>query len=104
MHRITKFDLEQQVNEFVTEDVVSLLNGYIDEYNKNQTKENYLKVLYNTPSGLKLTARLTTNYRALKTVKKQRSKHRLNEWRELCEWIDTLPHFKELTQGISTEE
>lgn len=105
MHRITKFDIQEQVNEFVTEEMIALLNTYIDEYNQNPSKEAYLKVLYNTPSGFKLTARLTTNYRALKTVITQRKAHRLPEWRQFCEWaMEELPYFTELTQGISTEE
>ena len=105
MHRITKFDIQEQVNEFVTEEMIALLNTYIDEYNQNPSKEAYLKVLYNTPSGFKLTARLTTNYRALKTVIAQRKAHRLPEWRQFCEWaMKELPYFTELTQGISTEE
>lgn len=103
MHRITRFDIKSQCNEYVTDDIVELLNKYVDEYNDDPTPEKYLKVLYNIPSGFQLTARLTTNYRALKTVVSQRSNHRLPEWREFCEWVHTLPYFDELTGGISNE-
>lgn len=104
MHRICKFDFIEQVNDYVTNETIDLCNKYIAEYNENPTKEGYLKVLYNTPAGFQLTARLTTNYRALKTVLQQRKTHRLPEWQEFCDWIRTLPHFEELTQGLSTEE
>ena len=103
MHRITRFDIKSQCNEYVTDDIIELLNKYVDEYNDDPTPEKYLKVLYNIPSGFQLTARLTTNYRALKTVVSQRSNHRLPEWREFCEWVHTLPYFDELTGGISNE-
>ena len=103
MHRITRFDIKSQCNEYVTDDIVELLNKYVNEYNDDPTPEKYLKVLYNIPSGFQLTARLTTNYRALKTVVSQRSNHRLPEWREFCEWVHTLPYFDELTGGISNE-
>ena len=43
------------------------------------------------PSGLELTARMTTNYRQLKTIYAQRKNHRLPEWRRFCEWIEDLP-------------
>ena len=37
-----------------------------------------------------------TNYQQLKTIYKQRRNHRLTEWQEFCDWIETLPMFKEL--------
>lgn len=103
MHRITRFDIKSQCNEYVTDEIIDLLNQYVKEYNDNPSPEAYLKVLYNIPSGFQLTARLTTNYRALKTVVSQRSNHRLPDWRELCEWIHTLPYFYILTGGVSNE-
>ena len=104
IHRVTRMDIDGQTNEYVTDEMIELLNTYIDEYNENPSHENYLKVVYNTPTGLVLTARISASYRALKTVVQQRSNHKLLEWRELCEWIHTLPHFDELTQGITREE
>ncbi len=103
MHRIARFNLDTQMNEYVSEEAVALLQQYVAAYQDEPTKENYLNVLYNTPSGFQLTARLTTNYRALKTVYAQRRTHRLPEWRLFCEWCETLPHFLALTQGTSTE-
>lgn len=58
--------------------------------------ELYLDVLYNIPSGFRLTARMTTNYRCLKNIYRQRKTHRLPEWRMFCAWIETLPYAKEL--------
>lgn len=96
MHRIAKFDVESQCNEYVHPGTISMLNSLVDCYNNYPTPENYLRVLYNIPTGFQLTARMTTNYRQLKTIYYQRKNHRLPEWRELCEWIETLPKFKEL--------
>lgn len=96
MHRINKFDLKQQYNEYVDERIIDIMEELKDRYNETGDKEDYLKLLYSNPSGFQLTARLTTNYRALKTVYSQRKNHRLPEWREFCEWIETLPYFKEL--------
>jgi len=96
MHRISKFDLDEQYNEYVDPRIISIMNILKDKYNQTQNKDDYLKLLYSNPSGFELTARLTTNYRALKTIYAQRNNHRLPEWREFCEWILTLPYFKEL--------
>lgn len=104
MHRITKFDLDKSYNEYVDPRVIEIMKEKVDEYNVNPTSENYLKVLYTNPSGFQLTARMTTNYRQLKTIYSQRKAHRLPEWRELCAWIETLPHFRELCLGGNADE
>lgn len=99
MHRITKFDLDNQFNEYVTENTKNEMKRLVAEYNADPSAENYLRVLYNNPAGFKITARMTTNYRELKTIYAQRKNHRLPEWREFCAWIEQLPHFKELCLG-----
>ena len=92
MHRITRFDPEQQCNDYVDKRIINLVRDRINYYNAYPTPENYLRVLYNIPVGFRLTARMTTNYRQLKTIYQQRKNHRLPEWREFCKWIEELPH------------
>jgi hypothetical protein len=96
MHRISKFDLSTQYNKYVDTRIIDIMNELKDKYNETQDVEDYLTLLYSNPCGFELTARLTTNYRALKTCYCQRKTHRLPEWREFCNWIETLPYFKEL--------
>lgn len=115
MHRITKFDLRSQYNEYVDPRVIDIMEEKVTAYNKlvknkpspdaavelledyvKMLKEKYLEILYTNPAGFKLTARLTTNYRCLKNIWRQRRNHRLPEWREFCKWIETLPYAKEL--------
>lgn len=96
MHRIAKFDIEQQCNKYVTPATIAEVNRLKDAYLNDPTPENYLYLLYNIPVGFKLVAGMTTNYRQLKTIYAQRKTHRLPEWREFCAWIETLPMFKEL--------
>ena len=118
MHRITKFDLRSQYNGYVDPRVIDIMMEKVEEYNamqahlvelaKNNASENelralrniltekYLEILYTNPAGFTLTARMTTNYRCLKNIWRQRRDHRLPEWREFCKWIETLPYAKEL--------
>lgn len=116
MHRITKFDLTNQYNEYVDPRIIEIMQEKVlqynkiqeelaetpveDVYNKNRlielAKQKYLEILYSNPAGFKITARLTTNYRCLKNIWRQRRNHRLPEWREFCKWIETLPYAKEL--------
>ena len=100
MHRIARFDLDKSFNEFVSPQIIAELQKIQQNYQENPTKENYLKLLYSTPSGLELTNRITTNYLQLRTMYYQRRNHRLPEWREFCQWMEAnLPYFKELCLG-----
>jgi hypothetical protein len=107
MHRIAKFDLNHVFNEYVDPHIIIHLKAIQKEYINNPTPENYLKLLYSTPSGVLMTGRVTTNYLQLMNIYSQRHNHRLPEWREFCqELIDELPLFKELliANGILKEE
>ena len=118
MHRITKFDLTKQYNEYVDKMVIAIMQKKVIEYNdlsvriatedasqdvvdtwKEELKNKYLEILYTNPAGFRLTARMTTNYRQLKTIYYQRKNHRLPEWREFCKELEELPHFKEFCLG-----
>ena len=110
MHRILKMDIDKACNKYVTETSINLLNYLIEEYNKinNDTdfkvklrngevvtnKEDVFNmIIANTPSGIMLTARMTTNYLQLKSIANQRSSHKMQEWRLLCDYFKTLPMF-----------
>lgn len=98
MHKITKLYIRKQCNQYVWEETIKSLEAVVISYNnmedKNsfEAKELYLEILYNVPAGFELTARMTTNYRCLKGIYSQRKNHRLPEWREFCQWVETLPN------------
>lgn len=104
MHRITKFDLDKAYNEYVDPRIIEIMKWKVTDYNKavedkapaEEIARKYLEILYSNPSGFTLTARMTTNYRCLRNIYKQRKQHRLPEWREFCSWIETLPYAQEL--------
>lgn len=111
MHRITKFDLDHAYIEYTDPRMIEIMKEKTSAYNDlkadidalkkdgkdtstldDLAKHKYLEILYSNPAGFRLTARMTTNYRQLKTIYSQRRNHRLPEWRAFCEWIETLPH------------
>lgn len=99
MHRISKFELEEAFNEYTDPIIIHHLKYLQKDYNENPTKENYLKLLYSTPSGLQMTGRVTTNYLQLMNIYQQRRTHRLPEWRYFCQQLlEELPLFYELLE------
>lgn len=96
-HRLTQFDLDKTFNKYVTEETINNMKKYMAEYKANPTEENKKKLLYNAPLGTEFTARMTTNYRQLRTMYHQRRDHELDDWQIFCDWIDTLPHSEWIT-------
>ena len=99
MHRISKFDLDNQYSEYTDKRIIIIMNELKDKYNKTQDKEDYLRLLYSNPCGFKLTAAMTTNFRQLKTIYYQRKDHRLPEWREFCKQLEEIPEFRDIVLG-----
>ena len=117
MHRITKFNVREQYNEYVDPRVVDIMEEKVYQYNKllenkpekgseqmledyaELLKKKYLEILYTNPAGFELTARMTTSYRCLLNIYIQRHDHRLPEWREFCAELLKLPLFPELLEA-----
>ena len=101
MHRLLKMNLEKQFDENVDKRIVKILNELKQDYlvectmkdtTKKKQEVKFLKFLMSCPVGILLTARMTTNYRQLKTIYRQRRKHRLPHWRLFCHKLKDLPY------------
>ena len=44
------------------------------------------------PSSYNQTRNVMINYEVLCNIYKSRKDHKLDEWREFCKWIETLPY------------
>lgn len=106
MHRATKFNLDEMCNEYVTKEAVEnaqrLIKAWAEidgDKNPEEKKKAFLKVVYNLPAGVEITAGMSTNYRSLKNIYAQRRTHRLPDWWNFCDWVETLPLANELITG-----
>lgn len=97
MHKISQMDFRKSCIEYTDSRIIDIMTELRDIYNDTKDKTDYLRLLYSCPTGLKLTAGVTTNYLQLKTIYQQRKNHRLPEWRLFCEWMKTLPHSEWIT-------
>lgn len=112
MHMLCKSNIQACCNEYVDEDIMYKVEQMLNAYNHakdnpstpdEEKKRLFMRVLSNLPCGFMLTQRMVTNYLQLKTIYKQRRDHRLPEWQEFCDWIETLPMMKELL-SLKTED
>lgn len=97
MHRLSKFNLDDKFMTYTDPQMIHRIMELQKRYNESKDPRDRLILLYSCPVGLKLTARVTTNYRQLKTIYYQRKNHTLPEWREFCTWMEEcLPSFSML--------
>jgi hypothetical protein len=100
MHGLVKDELtDESFDPRVFESVKQKVRDLQKEYAADPSEELFLELLMNCPLGYKLTARMTTNYRQLKTIYSQRKNHRLPHWKDFCRWIESLDFLGEVLKN-----
>jgi len=79
---------------------VGYLNYYRDRYNETRDKKYWWQLIQILPTSYNQKRTWCLNYAVLKNMYHARKEHKLDEWRELCRWIETLPYAKELIYGV----
>ena len=57
-----------------------------------QRKKFWWQMIQLLPSSYNQTRNVMMNYEVLANIYKSRMDHKLNEWREFCKWIESLPY------------
>ena len=65
-------------------------------------KDLWWQMIQLLPSSYNQTRNVMLNYEVLANIYRQRKSHKLDEWRELCSWIESLP-YSELITGKNEE-
>ena len=74
------------------ETTVNLLNAYRYHYLETKDKKYWWQMIQLLPSSYNQRRTVMLNYEVLANIYKSRRNHKLDEWRELCEWIEGLPY------------
>ena len=82
---------------------VHILNVARDKYLETKDKAFWWQMIQLLPSSYNQRRTLMLNYEALANIYRQRQGHKLDEWRDFCAWIETLP-YSEIITGKDTEE
>ncbi len=81
------------------QNTIDELNDCRDLYLKTKDKAYWWQLIQLLPSSYNQTRNVMLNYEVLANVYRQRKGHKLDEWREVCKWIESLP-YKELITGL----
>ena len=84
------------------EETIDYLNVARTFYNRETDpelkKKYWWQMIQLLPSSYNQTRNVMMNYEVLANIYRQRKNHKLDEWREFCKWIETLP-YPELITG-----
>lgn len=76
---------------------VESLNSYRNLYLETKDKKFWWQMIQLLPSSYNQTRNVMMNYEVLANIYKSRKDHKLDEWREFCKWIETLPYSELIT-------
>ena len=77
--------------------VIECLNFYRKLYLETKDKKYWWQMIQLLPSSYNQKRTVMLNYEVLANIYNTRKDHKLDEWRELCEWIKTLPYSEIIT-------
>ena len=73
------------------------LNMFRELYLKTRDKTYWWQMIQLLPSNYNQTRNVMLNYEVLANIYRQRKNHKLDEWREVCKWIESLPYNELIT-------
>jgi len=76
---------------------IAMLNFFRNAYLKTKDKRYWWQMIQLLPSSYNQRRTVMLNYEVLANIYKSRCNHKLDEWRELCNWIEDLPYSELIT-------
>lgn len=91
-------------NLLVLDEIIFNLNTSRGRYLESKDKNDWWQMIQLLPSSYNQKRTVMLNYEVLANMYKSRKNHKLDEWRELCKWIESLPYFELITGIKNTNE
>ena len=89
----------------ILEETVSMLNKAREMFLETKDKKYWWQMIQLLPSSYNQKRTVMLNYEVLANIYKSRKDHKLDEWRDFCSWIETLPYSELITgQTVDKEE
>jgi hypothetical protein len=77
--------------------VIPMFNKCREYYLKTNNKEYWYSMIQLLPSSYNQKRTVMMNYEVLANIYRSRKTHKLDEWKELCKWIEGLPYSELIT-------
>ena len=81
------------------ERIVDVLNFARMKFLNTKDKKYWWQMIQLLPSSYNQRRTVQLNYQVLKSMYFARRNHKLDEWRDLCKWMEGLPYFQEVCIG-----
>ena len=108
MHKIHSkpFSMDDFSHDHMSEDALAFMRTTVDKleeirlrYMEHKSKDDWYDLIQLLPSSYHQMRTCTFNYETLVNMYYARKSHKLEEWHEMCRWIESLPYGKELIIG-----
>ena len=88
------FDDNEQMEAFKSslKRTVADLNTAREQYIRTNDKDYWRQMIQLLPQSYNQRRTVMLNYAVLRNMYHARRDHKLDEWRDFCKWIETLPH------------
>ena len=97
---ISSENTEEGILSYFVEDMVKELLNHLEKlrlkYLETKDKRYWKELIRWLPNGWLQTRTVTLNYAVLRNQYFQRQHHKLSEWHQYCEWIESLPYADDL--------
>ena len=78
--------------------IIRTLNKYRDLYLETKEKFWWWQLIQLLPTSYNQKRTVLLNYEVLRNMYHSRKVHKLDEWRDFCKWIETLPYHELITE------
>ena len=83
--------------------IVEVLNFNREKYLETKDKLYWWQIIQLLPSSYNQRATVQLNYAVLRNMYHVRKNHPLDEWRDFCRWVESLPYSELITGGNADE-
>ena len=84
--------------------IIDVLNAARESYLVSKEKRYWWQMIQLLPSSYNQKRTVMLNYEVLANMYKSRKNHKLDEWHELCRWIEGLPYSELITRKDEENE
>ena len=98
-HNVNDTEMWLDIDFFnVLDNTIFYLNKARELYLDTKDKNYWWQMIQLLPSSYNQKRTVMLNYEVLANIYPMRKNHKLDEWRDFCEWIETLPYSELITK------